>query len=526
MGALEAGLQVGQYFVEISEIGEDDLAAARLRADATGMPVPIHLVAVGQIRRGEALKAIAGRVGIEYFEAGPWFQAAPEAIARMPAPAAVAEVALPLRLEAGRLVVATDDPFDESRRRRLETLTRSTVDLVLAERAPLLETIARVYQAGDARPVPLAAVTAPASDRQGDEAGYHINELLEQLLDTGGSDLHLAAGVPPQIRINGELRPVEGYDRLQPGPLRGLIYGILTGRQREQLEENLELDVSHPLPGKGRFRVNVFFQRGAVGAVMRAIPSKIPGLEELGLPAVVRELTEFPRGLVLVTGTTGSGKSTTLAAMIDEINMQRRLHIITVEDPIEFIHHHKRSVINQREVGADTLSFAAALRHALRQDPDVILVGEMRDLETMAIALTAAETGHLVFATLHTQDAPGSVERIIDVFPPHQQQQVRVQLASTLQGVIAQQLLPRVDGRGRVPAVEVMVATPAVRNLIREGKVHQIRNAMQAGGRHGMQTMDHALTQLVRSGKVDIGTASQRAQNVEEFMNFVGGAGR
>jgi twitching motility protein PilT len=241
---------------------------------------------------------------------------------------------------------------------------------------------------------------------------------------------------------------------------------------------------------------------------------------------VVRELTEFPRGLVLVTGTTGSGKSTTLAAMIDEINMRRRLHIITVEDPIEFIHHHKKSVINQREVGADTLSFAAALRHALRQDPDVILVGEMRDLETIAIALTAAETGHLVFATLHTQDAPGSVERIIDVFPPHQQQQVRVQLASSLQGVIAQQLLPRVDGRGRVPAVEVMVATPAVRNLIREGKVHQIRNAMQAGGRHGMQTMDHALTQLVRSGKVDLSTASQRAQNVEEFMNFVGGAGR
>ncbi|HAX81099.1 MAG TPA: type IV pili twitching motility protein PilT [Actinobacteria bacterium] len=525
MGALDAGLQVGQHFVDACRVGEDEFAASRARADATGVPVPIHLMATGLVTRAETLDAIARRVGIEFFDPGPGFQPVPEAIGRMPALAANAEVSLPLRVEAGRLVVATDDPFDETRRSRLETITRSSVDLVLAERGPLVEAIRQAYQDAGSVLAPVRAAP-PTPSRQGDEAGYHINELLEHLLDVGGSDLHLAAGAPPQLRINGDLRPIEGYERLRPGPLRGLVYGILSSRQREQLEENLELDMSHPLPGKGRFRVSVFFQRGAVGAVMRAIPSQVPGLEELGMPAVVRELTEFPRGLVLITGTTGSGKSTTLAAMIDEINTRRRLHIITVEDPIEFIHHHKQSVVNQREVGADTLSFAAALRHALRQDPDVILVGEMRDLETMAIALTAAETGHLVFATLHTQDAPGSVERIIDVFPPHQQQQVRVQLGSSLQGVIAQQLLPTVDGRGRVPAVEVMIATPAVRNLIREGKVHQIRNAMQAGGRHGMQTMDHALTQLVRAGKVDIATASQRAQHVEEFMNFVGGVGR
>ena len=250
-------------------------------------------------------------------------------------------------------------------------------------------------------------------------------------------------------------------------------------------------------------------------------------MEDLHLPSTpLKRLCMLQRGLVLVTGIAGSGKSTTLASMIDLINRNRAMHIMTVEDPIEFIHAHRMSIVNQREVGADTLSFSQALKHALRQDPDVILVGEMRDLDTMATALTAAETGHLVFATLHTQDAPGSVERIIDVFPPHQQQQIRVQLASSLQGVITQQLLPTVDGRGRVPAVEVMVATPAVRNLIREGKVHQIRSAIQAGGRHGMQSMDSSLAGLVRQGKVDLKLASERAQSVDEFMNLVGGAHR
>ncbi|OFW66940.1 MAG: type IV pili twitching motility protein PilT [Actinobacteria bacterium RBG_16_68_21] len=353
-----------------------------------------------------------------------------------------------------------------------------------------------------------------------------MNELLKILLEAHGSDLHLSAGLPPLMRVHGALLPIEGYDTLMPGPLRGLVYAILSARQREELENNLELDCSHPLPGAGRFRVNVFFQRGAVGAVMRAIPNEVQSLAELGMPAVVRDFAYLPRGLVLVTGATGTGKSTTLASLVDEINTHRAVHVMTIEDPIEFMHRHKSSIVNQREVGADTSAFSTALRHALRQDPDVILVGEMRDLETMATTLTAAETGHLVFATLHTQDAPGAIERIIDVFPPHQQQQVRVQLAESLQGVLTQQLLPTVDGQGRAAAVEVMVAIPAVRNLIREGKVHQIRSTIQSGGRHGMQTMDKSLAGLVRSGRIDVRLAMERAQNVEELTNLLGGQGR
>ena len=400
----------------------------------------------------------------------------------------------------------------------------------MAPRDGLKEAIEKVYPEEDfARQAEASVVREAAFNAEpkqepsdADEGELHINELLELLMTRGGSDLHLTAGSQPQIRVNGHLHVLEDYPRLMPGPLRQMIYGILTGRQREEFEELRELDASHPLPGRGRFRVNVFFQRGSVGAVLRAIPNDIMTPEELGMPPVVSELAEMPRGLVLVTGATGSGKSTTLASMIDLINRTRAVHIMTVEDPIEFLHRHNKAIVNQREVGSDTDSFSAALKHALRQDPDVILVGELRDLETMATALTAAETGHLVFATLHTQDAPQSVERMIDVFPPHQQQQVRVQLAGTIQGVITQQLLPNVEGDGRVPAIEVMVATPAIRNLIREGKVHQIRSAIQAGGRHGMQTMDQALAQLVRSGKVSVAVAAERAQSPDEFANLVG----
>jgi twitching motility protein PilT len=401
------------------------------------------------------------------------------------------------------------------------------VRLVLAPEQELTQTVRRIYMAqpaGDVDPDVPTPIGLPAE--AAGETGYHINELLEILMDSGGSDLHLSAGSPPQMRLNGRLVPMEGYDVLRPAELRNLVYDVLSARQREQLEEELELDASHPVPGRGRFRTNVFFQRGSIGVVMRAIPNRIASLSELGMPPAVAELTGRPRGLVLVTGATGTGKSTTLAAMIDLINAERPLHIMTVEDPIEFMHSHRSAVVNQREVGADTTSFSAALRHSLRQDPDVILVGEMRDLETMSTVLTAAETGHLVFATLHTHDAPGSVERIIDVFPPYQQHQVRVQLAETLVGVVSQQLLPTVDGVGRVPAVEVMVATPAIRNLIREGKVPQIKSAMQAGGQHGMQTMDKALADLVRSGRVDLAVASERAQSEQDFMNLLGGMGR
>ena len=280
--------------------------------------------------------------------------------------------------------------------------------------------------------------------------------------------------------------------------------------------------MSYSLPGKARFRVNVYFQRDSIGGAFRLIPFEIRTADQLGLPPVVAEFARFPRGLVVVTGPTGSGKSTSLASLLDIVNTERRCHIMTVEDPIEYLHKHKSSIVNQREVGADTHGFAQALKHVLRQDPDVILVGEMRDLETMSTAITAAETGHLVFATLHTQDAPQTIDRMIDAFPPHQQQQIRVQLSTTLQGVVTQQLLQTADGQGRVVAAEVLVATPAVRNLVREAKVHQIYSVMQAGGRFGMQTMDSSLAELVRAGKLTHEMAMDRSHDPDELTRLLG----
>ncbi len=349
-----------------------------------------------------------------------------------------------------------------------------------------------------------------------------IPELLEIVIDRGASDLHLTTGSPPVIRMNGVLHRLEDYPQLEPDHLQRMVYSILTQRQRERLEQDLELDVSYALPGKGRFRVNVYFQRDALGAAFRMIPFEIKTVQQLGLPQQVGDFARLPRGLVLVTGPTGSGKSTSLAALVDIVNSERDEHIMTVEDPIEFLHKHKRCIVNQREVGHDTHSFADALKHVLRQDPDVILVGEMRDLETIQTALTAAETGHLVFATLHTQDAPQTIDRVIDVFPPFQQQQVRVQLAVTLQGVVTQQLLPTADRMGRVAAAEIMVATPAIRNLIREAKIHQIYSSMQAGAKHGMHTMDQHLGELVRTGRITYETAADRCHSVDELNRMLG----
>jgi twitching motility protein PilT len=352
-----------------------------------------------------------------------------------------------------------------------------------------------------------------------------VPELLGRLLEMNGSDLHLTAGAPPTIRVHGELERLQEYPALSPRALQGMIYAILPQKMRERFEQELELDMSYSLPGRARFRVNVFMQRDAVGAVFRVIPFEIKPVDELGLPPVVVDLARFPRGFVVVTGPTGSGKSTTLASMVDVVNRERSGHIMTVEDPIEFLHKHKSCIVNQREIGADTHGFASALKHVLRQDPDVILVGEMRDLETIGTAITAAETGHLVFATLHTQDAPQTIDRIIDVFPPHQQQQVRVQLATTLQGVVTQQLVPTIDGAGRAVACEIMVATPGIRNLIREGKVHQIYSAMQAGGRYGMQTMDMSLASHVKAGRITQQMAFERCHDAEELERLIGSSG-
>jgi twitching motility protein PilT len=349
------------------------------------------------------------------------------------------------------------------------------------------------------------------------------SEILLDVVERKASDLHLTAGAPPMLRQRGRLVALENYPRLTPEDTREFIYSILTTEQRRRLETDLQLDFAYVVPGRARFRVNAYFQRGAVAAAFRLIPSEIVAIDSLGLPPIVHELTRRPRGLVLVTGPTGSGKSTTLAAMIDEINQTREEHIVTIEDPIEFVHAHKRCIINQRELGNDATSFASALKAALRQDPDVILVGEMRDLDTISTALTAAETGHLVFATLHTQDAPQTIDRIIDVFPPAQQAQIRVQLSVTLQGVITQQLLPTADGAGRCVACEVLVPTAAVRNLIREGKIHQIPSVIQTGSAHGMQSMDSALATLVRAGTITQELAESRSSSPDELRRLLGG---
>jgi twitching motility protein PilT len=345
-------------------------------------------------------------------------------------------------------------------------------------------------------------------------------DLLMEVVNRRASDLHLSAAAHPTVRVRGRLTPLEDYPKLSSTDTREIVYSILTGDQRQRLETNWQLDFAYSIPGHARFRVNAYYQRGA----FRLIPFGLTSIDDLGLPAAVHEFTRRPRGFVLVTGPTGSGKSTSLAAMIDEINRTRAEHIMTIEDPIEFLHTHKKCLVNQRELGSDAHSFADALKAALREDPDVILVGEMRDLDTISTALTAAETGHLVFATLHTQDSAQTIDRVIDVFPAHQQGQVRVQLSVALQGIMTQQLLPTADGSGRVVACEVLVPNPAVRNLIREGKTHQIYSVLQTGSATGMQTMDSSLATLVRQGKITRKLAETRSSTPEELGRLLGAA--
>ena len=342
---------------------------------------------------------------------------------------------------------------------------------------------------------------------------------LAEVLDLNASDLHITVGAPPTIRVDGGLRPIEGASKWMGDKVTSALYSILSPKQRAQFEEELELDFAYTAGG-ARFRVNYYHQRNSIGGAFRLIPREIKPLNELGIPESVGQFAKLPRGLVLVTGPTGSGKSTTLAALIDLVNRTRADHIVTIEDPIEFLHKHQKSLVNQREVGHDTHSFAAALKHVLRQDPDVILIGELRDLETISVALTAAETGHLVFATLHTQDAAQTIDRVIDVFPPHQQGHVRTQLAATLQGVVCQTLVKKVGG-GRVVATEVLVATPAVGNLIREGKTYQIASSMQAGKALGMHTLDQHLAELVDVGLITRESAEEKAQDLEGLAQLI-----
>jgi len=520
-----ASRKLGELLVDRRLVSKDTLEQLLVREAEIGVPVARLLVEEGHVREEDLLRAIAERVNMDFVELDDeLFE--PGAVGKLPEQAARSLTSVPIRVDGPSLIVAVADPFDPDAHCKLEQITAMPVKLVLATKAAIVRSIDFVH--GPRQP-DLQVVGADGSVQYPGSSSeplivdaLHINDLLVELLDKGGSDLHMTAGSPPLMRVNGSLVAVAGVEPMTPAELRRVLYGILTEKQRETLEEELELDCSHPVPRSGRFRLNVFFQRDSIGAVFRAIPSETKSLTELGLPPVVASMADLPRGLVLITGPTGSGKSTTLASLIDLVNQRRAVHIMTVEDPIEFLHSHKMGIVNQREVGTDTHGFSNALRHVLRQDPDVILVGEMRDLEAISTALTAAETGHLVFATLHTQDAPQSVDRIVDVFPPHQQQQVRIQLAATIQAVVTQQLIPTSDGAGRAVASEVMIATPAIRNLIREGKVHQITTAMQAGGQHGMVTMDQTLADLTKRHVISFELALERCSNIEDFQRLVG----
>ncbi|WP_353095911.1 type IV pilus twitching motility protein PilT [Tissierella praeacuta] len=334
------------------------------------------------------------------------------------------------------------------------------------------------------------------------------------------SDIHITVGISPVLRVNGNLINLDG-EKLKPEDTKALVYEALNENLIKELEEKGEVDTSFSSPGIGRYRVNAYKQRGSYGMALRIIPLEVPTIEELGLPKVVKDLARLPRGLILVTGPTGSGKSTTLASMINQINNERRCHILTLEDPIEYLHKHNKSIVNQREIGTDSISFANSLRAALRQDPDVILVGEMRDLETISIALTAAETGHLVLSTLHTIGAAKTIDRVIDVFPPHQQQQVRIQFLSVIQSIISQQLLPRADESGRIAAFEIMIATTAIRNLIREEKIHQIDTAIQTGAKFHMQTMDNSLLELYQKGLITKDTVLMQSINQDNVRRYI-----
>ncbi len=519
---------LGEVLVEQGVVDRLALDATVAVQATSGMSLAKLLVDRRLATQQQIVAAVAQQMGVPFADTTAG-NVDPQAAMLVTKPLALELVALPVQFGPGNeLVVAVADPGNVAAVERITRLTGMDVKIALALRTDLVAAIEHLADAsGDPVDSPesngsLTAVAEPPLLPYEAESNFDLNQALVELVERGGSDLHLTTGIPPAIRRNGDLERLDGYDPLSPADLQKAIYGILTQRQQQAFEEHLELDVSYVVPGKARFRVNVFQQRGSLGAVMRVIPFDIKPISELGVPTKVSEFAHLPRGFVLVTGPTGSGKSTTLAGILDIVNRERASHIMTVEDPIEFLHKHKMSVVNQRELGTDTLSFASALKHALRQDPDVILVGELRDLETIQVALTAAETGHLVFGTLHTQDAPQSIDRIIDVFPPEQQEQIRIMLAGTLQGVLCQQLLKTPDGRGRVAACEVMVATPAIRNLIREGKTHQMYSAIQVGKQYGMVTMDQSLATLVKLGSVSYETALEKCNGVADFNRLCG----
>jgi twitching motility protein PilT len=508
-----ASRKVGEFLVNRKVLSKDTLEYALEKEAESGVALAKILSAEGLVSERDLIAAVADQLSLPFWDPNTT-PVSPLVDGVIPSEVARKHMVVGLGLVDDALLVATDNPLDEAIMNLVTQVTGWKARPCLATRADISGALTAMYGPGP------GAASSSLHDL-GEAPQLHVNQMLVKVVEMGCSDLHLTAGLPPMVRLDGSIRRLEGFEVLTPSAIRDLVYGILSQKVRERFENNLELDTAHVVPNVGRFRLNVFQQRDAVGAVFRTIPFEIMSLEMLGLPPSVRQFADLPRGLVLVTGPTGSGKSTTLAALIDIINSTKPLHIMSVEDPIEYLHHHKTAIVNQREVGEDTKSFSEALKHVLRQDPDVVLVGEMRDLETISTALTAAETGHLVFATLHTQDAPQSIDRVVDVFPAHQQQQIRTQLATTIQGIVTQQLLPKANGTGRVVACEILVATPAVRNLIREGKTHQIYSAMQAGAKFGMMTMDQMLANLVKRGAINSGDAFERCSNPEDLRRLI-----
>ena len=508
----------GEALVDRHVLAREVMDNALESASETGVPFPTVLAEIVTIPTNDlaaAWAAATGAVFVDFSTEVPH----PEAMALIPEELVVKHRAIPIRQEKHELLVAFPAPAPAQD-------IRAIADYLISVEGPeLLVGLADSESMDEA----LSDITDGVGEHDAQHGGSKRNSALVELyrlfdrtIELGASDLHLAAGQPPFIRVVGELIRMPDEAALEATRVRELVFSILSVRQQERFEQTHELDTSHAMGAKVRFRVNVFIQRNAVGAAFRVIPYEVVEFDMLGLPPVVKTLADLPRGLVLVTGPTGSGKSTTLASLVDIVNRTRQCHIMTIEDPVEFVHRPKVALINQREVGDDTDTFGGALTSAMRQDPDVILVGEMRDLDTISTAITAAETGHLVFATLHTQDAAQTVDRIIDAYPGEQQGQVRVQLANSLQAVATQQLVPSIDGRSRAVACELMLASNAVRALIRDGKIHQIHNAMTSGKRQGMQTMDDSLADLVRRGVVDLQQAMRRARNPEDVARQVG----
>ena len=502
MAASDSARSIGQLLLSRGAITAEQLAWADARRD--GANVASVLVGAGLVTDAQVVAAAGEHLGVPFADVDAM---CPDAavISRLPAEAARRARAVPIGGDGTYLTVAVADPTDAELLAWLARQAGCAVTAAIAVPAAIARALDRLYPA------------TPAAERHA--GGVTLDTLLSLVVTMGASDLHLSVGKPPGVRIDGHIWPLEGEPPLTPERARALVHSALTAEQQAEFAEALEHDGSYTAPGVGRFRLNAFVQKSNVGAVFRTIPFAIPEFSSLGLPESVSALAHAPRGLVLVTGPTGSGKSTTLASLVDIVNRTRRAHIMTIEDPIEFLHEHKQSTVNQREVGYDTRSFASALKHVLRQDPDVILVGELRDLETIATALTAAETGHLVLGTLHTQSAPQSIDRIVDVFPAHQQQQIRTQLAATLRGVVTQQLVLLVGG-GRTVASEVLVVTNAIKTLIREGKTHQITSTMQSGGKQGMQTMDSCLAQLVKDGRITLETAIEHCHDEDEVRRL------